>query len=885
MKRKNLFSLYPFYCIIISIFLLSPYIRECWGGETVSKNKQSTIVSDNQASVAEDKAANQPGIYGTKGVAASTNTPGGRYGSSNWIDSKGNLWLFGGNGIDNTGAEGCLNDLWKFDGAKWTWVSGDFKKARYGIYGTKGVTASINKPGARSGSISWIDSKDNLWLFGGSGYAETGNEGELNDLWKFDGTNWTWIAGDSAYGIKQPGVYGIKGVASDMNTPCRLLNGIYWIDSNDNLWLFGGFGSNITNDLGDLNDLWKFDGTNWVWISGDSAINNYGVYGTKGVASATNNPGARLFSKTWIDSKNNLWLFGGYGYAATGGLGGLNDLWKFDGTNWTWVAGDSTSHGKTQHGVYGTNRVASDKNTPGILNGSINWIDSKDNLWLFGGQENDSKGVKTYFNDLWKFDGTNWSWVTGDNKRNQPGIYGNKRVAASTNTPGARSGCTSWKDRIGNHWLFGGYGFDSSGSQGYLNDVWKFDGANWTWVAGDSTIHGEKQPAIYGTKGVASDMNTPGTRRGTINWIDSKGNLWLFGGLSGFGNKEAMGYLNDLWKFDGTNWTWVAGGSLENQPDTFYGTQGSAGFDCKKATTPIEKCICSDQDLSYADSWLNKTYLSCLKFLSQEDKKKFKAEQITWMKKRDKICSESQDARSNIYGIDKDCLKKMYDQRTKELNPEIPGLLSFDDVNSAQNLKQLILESNKFDGIPGSYFRLSDNEYLFPIDWGQGGRVQLGMYYANTKTKKIDKVLGGYPLIEGVIKGNGITWIIVYYTDLHWGISSNGYNAIMIKDKTDNYEPYKVFHLASISSNYIEEDFGEEGPCPHLTDSQKENDNSYSELKDYDVKDLNGDGINDIIFQIEKFDCVNNKHKSIKEMYYFLSKDPFIKKETIISDN
>ena len=36
-----------------------------------------------------------------------------------------------------------------------------------GVYGTKGVPAAANVPGARDESISWTDSTGNLWLFGG----------------------------------------------------------------------------------------------------------------------------------------------------------------------------------------------------------------------------------------------------------------------------------------------------------------------------------------------------------------------------------------------------------------------------------------------------------------------------------------------------------------------------------------------------------------------------------------------------------------------------------------------------------------------------------------------------------------------------------------------
>jgi hypothetical protein len=67
---------------------------------------------------------------------------------------------------------------------QWTWVSGDSKVYQLGDYGTKGVAASTNKPGARYCSVSWTDNRDNLWLFGG---RELSNDNfTLNDLWKFE---------------------------------------------------------------------------------------------------------------------------------------------------------------------------------------------------------------------------------------------------------------------------------------------------------------------------------------------------------------------------------------------------------------------------------------------------------------------------------------------------------------------------------------------------------------------------------------------------------------------------------------------------------------------------------------------------------------------------
>jgi N-acetylneuraminic acid mutarotase len=329
--------------------------------------------------------------------------PGARDVSISWIDRQGNLWLFGGYGTAASG-NGGLNDLWKFDGTNWTWVSGSNVANQSGVYGTKGVAAPSNVPSERGNGISWIDRQGNLWLFGGGGRG-----GRLNDLWKFDGTNWTWVSGSNA--INQNGVYGTKGVADINNVPGGRQSSVSWIDVYGNLWLFGGTGYDASGSDNCLNDLWKFDGTNWTWVSGSNTTKQRGVYGTKGVVDINNMPGARYSSVSRIDGSGNLWLFGGNGYDVNYG-GYLNDLWKFDGTNWTWVSGSNVAD---QSGVYGTKGVAAPGNVPGGRHSSISWIDGYGNLWLFGGIGYAASGSHGYLNDLWKFDGTNWTWVSGSN--------------------------------------------------------------------------------------------------------------------------------------------------------------------------------------------------------------------------------------------------------------------------------------------------------------------------------------------------------------------------------------------------------------------------------------------------------------------------------------
>lgn len=89
-------------------------------------------------------------------------------------------------GYDSTGNWGRQNNLWKFDGTNWTWVTGSDVRNQAGVYGIEGTADPANIPGGRNNGTSWIDSSDNLWLFGGYGYDSAGNGGMLNDLWKFE---------------------------------------------------------------------------------------------------------------------------------------------------------------------------------------------------------------------------------------------------------------------------------------------------------------------------------------------------------------------------------------------------------------------------------------------------------------------------------------------------------------------------------------------------------------------------------------------------------------------------------------------------------------------------------------------------------------------------
>jgi N-acetylneuraminic acid mutarotase len=338
---------------------------------------------------------NQAGIYGNQGTPASGNIPGARFAAVSWKDQSGHFWLFGGLGLDINGSSEFLNDLWEYSAGQWTWIGGPSVALpnQPGIYGAQGTAASNNIPGGRSNAVSWTDASGTFWLFSGSGLDSAGNIGNLNDLWKYSAGEWTWMGGANV--INEPGTYGVEGTAAPSNIPSARFGSAVGTDAAGNLWLFGG--STGTNSFEPMNDLWKYSAGQWTWQSGSTSPDQNGVYGTQGVASAANTPGARVEAAAWTDSSGNLWLFGGSGCDSVGNVGALNDLWEYSAGQWTWVAG---SNMVGQQGIYGTLGVATPGNVPGARLQASSWLDSTGYFWLFGGDGYNTNG---YLNDLWKY--------------------------------------------------------------------------------------------------------------------------------------------------------------------------------------------------------------------------------------------------------------------------------------------------------------------------------------------------------------------------------------------------------------------------------------------------------------------------------------------------
>jgi gliding motility-associated-like protein len=456
-------------------------------------------VAQNQwAWMTGEKSANINGIYGTRGVAHLSNSPGSRIGASYWTDKQGNFWLFGGRGNGENSDNGPLNDLWRYNPSsdQWTWIGGAKDINNPGSYGRKGSPSGTNQPGARSNAVSWTDSRGNFWLFGGSGVAFTQRreededdeedgelkEGLLNDLWVYSPSSnqWTWISGRNR--INQKGKYGRRNDPSGSNVPGSRSMATGWKDAFDNLWLFGGNGYSSKSEVSNLNDVWKYSPiTNeWSWMKGDRSEDAGDHYGQKGVFANSNTPGGRRGSTGWMDKQGKFWLYGG---VARSDL--YSDLWKYDPlTNqWAWISGSEATNVEPQYKEKG---VPDAEANPGSRTLASGWADTDGNLWLFGGNGYDRRSGANPLNNLWKYSiATNeWTFVKGESSINPTAVYGTQDVVAIGNQPGGMSNSAGWKDQEGNLWIFGGQSAD-----GNLNQTWKF-----SFICGDD-ISGTIAPA------------------------------------------------------------------------------------------------------------------------------------------------------------------------------------------------------------------------------------------------------------------------------------------------------------------------------------------------------------------------------------------------------
>jgi N-acetylneuraminic acid mutarotase len=561
---------------------------------------------------------NLPGIYGTLQTAAPGNTPGARRVAATWTDRGGNLWLFGGNGVDSAGKPGYLNDLWKFNTAtgQWAWMSGANTVTcpgsfcgEPGFYGSLQTPALGNNPGGRNDATAWTDNKGNFWLFGGTGVSLVERWGPFQDLWEFQPVTGSQSVTETPTFSPEPGSDStVQDVVISDTTPGASID--YLIDGNPPASVYTApihisrsqTITAIAGAPGYANSA--VTSATYTVSSSPAAAPVFtpvsGTYNTAQTVTITDtSPGALIYYTTdgsapgpasavyqgpiTVSSSQTMQAVAeasGVPNSAVASavytIGSASTLGE-----WAWMGG---SNQQQQSGAYGNYGVPGAANIPGARQASTSWTDASGNLWLFGGAGFDGRGYNGFLNDLWEFNPSTrqWIWKSGSNLLpcnsgivtftcgGPSGVYGTLGSAAATNVPGGRFGVAGWADSQGRLWLFGGEGVDAKGLSGELNDLWRFDPSTneWTWMGGSNrgtlSFYGSiGQPGVYGTLGVPAASNIPGSRYNAATWVDSHGNFWLFGGTGqDVGGLSSL--MNDLWMFNPTTlqWEWVGGSNL-----------------------------------------------------------------------------------------------------------------------------------------------------------------------------------------------------------------------------------------------------------------------------------------------------------------------------------
>ena len=432
----------------------------------------------------------------------------------------------GGKLISAGGSYATTFEMWEWDGKKWASIPNengpvngeghiliyDRKNGNIVMFGLSSLTNNSEdtwlwdgtkwteldletNPPERSSHAMAYDSESGITLlFAGMPPGPGGASYALDDLWKWDGKKWEEFI-----------VAGEKPVK-------RSSHAIAYDEKRKVAVLFGG-----NSEAGYLNDTWEWNGTFWKELE------------------PADSPTGRIGHKMAYDRKREKIIL----YGGRDSEGYPNDTWEWDGTEWKEV--QTLSHPAT------------------MLKYSMDYDHSVGKVVLFGGQHYDSG--TTYYTDIWYFDGTDWEM---------------RSVPDQTPTP-RKGHSLSLNSSTGNILLFGGTVLSGSN----LNDTWEWNGYSWNKFepANSPTVRAYHATAYDPTRNVTilfggSEKNDTWEFDGetwtqifpthipeersyhSLAFDPQSGKVLLFGGHK----YETVGiprhiYMNDLWSWDGSDWT------------------------------------------------------------------------------------------------------------------------------------------------------------------------------------------------------------------------------------------------------------------------------------------------------------------------------------------
>ena len=223
---------------------------------------------------------NAAGVYGTQGTAAAGNVPGARMGGSAWLDASGNVWLFGGLGLDR-GRPGSRN----------TTTCGSTARQRPVDVGRRLRCAQCRgriwhaarrrrgqRPGrARLGRVVERPAPEISGCSGATAMPRSATSENLNDLWEYNlGTGvWTWIGGSSS--TAAPGNLRYAGHSRQQQHPRCARTGGRLARQQRQFLAVRRLRLDSSGEQDDLNDLWSFTPTLRLWTVYSELRSNTGA--------------------------------------------------------------------------------------------------------------------------------------------------------------------------------------------------------------------------------------------------------------------------------------------------------------------------------------------------------------------------------------------------------------------------------------------------------------------------------------------------------------------------------------------------------------------------------------------------------------------------------
>ncbi len=432
-------------------------------------------------------------------------------------------------------------EVWKWNGSSWTKIGGDAVNSSWAV-GTYEIVGALN-------------------YFGGNLYAGLGNSANDAEVWRWNGTSWTKIGGDSTN--------------SGWTTNYELVGSLV----NDGTNLYAGLGTTAGDG-----EVWRWNGSTWSMIGGD------------GVSSSWN---------TNYETVRSLYWAGGALYAGLGDSADDAEVWRFSSGSWTQIGGDSlnSSWGAGYEGIYGFSYNSGTLYAGlGTSNGDGEVYSWNGTSWTKIGGDGVNSSWATAAGDtvysltnisgtiyaslydsaggsyVYSWNGSTWTLVGGQYVNDSWGYYGEGSVETLFTARGnlyAGMGSTAGNAQVweyngdtGRWHIVGGQGLNNSwaantyelitsmnsyngnlvvGVGNTANDaeVWSYDGSSWTKIGGDSTNSGWT------------------TNYEEVNSLASYGG-YLYAGLGNSANDA------EVWRWNGTSWTKIGGDSTNSGWTTNY---------------------------------------------------------------------------------------------------------------------------------------------------------------------------------------------------------------------------------------------------------------------------------------------------------------------------